>query len=90
MRFFQLVVFFTGILVLVLIDTMMILAHTGPVGIPIATRTDLIVFLSLFMFYFLSMAISMYPGYEKSLEETIDNDSWSNLDGHASQRSEET
>ncbi len=76
MRTFQLGVFFIGILVLVCIDSMMILAQSGPGGVQMATRTDLIVFLSLFTFYFLSMAFSMYPGYEKSLEGTIENDPW--------------
>ena len=90
MRALQLGVFFIGILVLVCIDSMMILAHAGPGGVRMATRTDLIVIVVSFAIYFMSMAFSMYPGYETSTDGTIDNDPWSNFDGHTRHRSEET
>ena len=90
MRALQLGVFFIGILVLVCIDSMMILAHTGPGGVRMATRTDLIVIVVSFAIYFMSMAFSMYPGYETSTDGTIDNDPWSNFDGHTRHRPEET
>ena len=90
MRALQLGVFFIGILVLVCIDSMMILAHAGPGGVRMATRTDLIVIVVSFAIYFMSMAFSMYPGYETSTDGTIDNDPWSNFDGHTRHRPEET
>jgi hypothetical protein len=90
MRGLQLGVFFIGILILVGIDSMMILTHTGPRGVRMATQTDLIVGLVAFTIYFVSMAFSLYPGYETSAHGTIENDPWSNFDGHTRHRSEET
>ena len=88
MRAFQRGVFCIGILVLVLVDTLMILAHTGPAGVQLVTREDVIVLIGLFAIYFLTMAFSMYPGFENSLDKTIENDPWSN-DANAGRRSEE-
>ena len=66
----------------------MILAHTGPAGVQLVTREDVIVLIGLFAIYFLTMAFSMYPGFENSLDKTIENDPWSN-DANAGRRSEE-
>jgi hypothetical protein len=84
MRAFQLGIFFIGILVLVLVDTIIILAHSVPAGVRLKTREDAIVIVVMFALYFLAMAFAMYPGYDSSLKVTHESDRWPNLNGDAS------
>ena len=85
MRIFQVIVFCFAILIIVLIDAAIVLSHAAGAGVRIMGEENVIVIIVSFAIYFLSMAFSMYPGYEK----VIECDPWSN-EGHFSHRSEET
>jgi hypothetical protein len=61
-RHFQLVALCIGILVLLMIDSLLILAHGMQKGALFATDTDLLVWAVLIAVYLTSMAVAMYPG----------------------------
>lgn len=64
-RGLQMVIFCLGLMILLLIDAVLILAHLMPEGELFATRTDLIVWGILFGTYLVVMTVAMYPGAEQ-------------------------
>jgi hypothetical protein len=62
-RLFQIVSLCMAILVLLLIESLMILAHEMPKGAMVATTADWIVWVVLFSVYLACMSFAMYPGH---------------------------
>ena len=62
LSFIQFCFFFCGIVVLVLVDTMLILAHQMPNGAMFKTKEDIIIFVVICLVYLITMVIAMYPG----------------------------
>lgn len=58
----QLVALCVAIFVLVMIDTLVLLAHVMPRGALFATGTDLVVWAMMISLYLTAMATAMYPG----------------------------
>jgi hypothetical protein len=61
-RRFQMSALCIGILILVLIDAVMILAHIMPRGAAFATMADIVVWVVISSIYIVAMSIAMYPG----------------------------
>lgn len=68
-RRIQVVFLCVAILVLLLIDSLFILALEMPQGALFATTTDITIWTALIAIYLTCMAVAMYPGYS---ERTID------------------
>jgi hypothetical protein len=71
-RRIQVAVFGVGLIVLVVMDGVMILTHVMPKGAVVRTTADLVVWTSLYLFYFGAMAFAMFPGWKKSASDEDD------------------
>ena len=61
-RFFQFVLFFVGLITLILFDTIMMLAYVMPQDALFATWLDVLVIVMHYLFYLATMSFAMYPG----------------------------
>ena len=61
-RFFQYLLFFVGLVALILVDTFLMLTYIMPAGALFATMVDVTVFSGLVSTYLVGMILAMYPG----------------------------
>jgi len=61
-RFLQYLLFFVGLVALILVDTFLMLAYLMPKGALFATTVDVIVMATLISIYLFTMIFAMYPG----------------------------
>ncbi len=70
----QFIFFYIAIFVLLMIDSLMILAHEMPPGAMFASAVDFLIWAVLFALYLTCMAVAMYPGRTEHLVESREYD----------------